>query len=66
MKTLSVPISDTVYWLYGLKSDKLAFGKVRIAVSRHQFKKDLKNSVDLDEECRLSVTTLDEIENKKN
>jgi hypothetical protein len=38
---------------------------VRIAVNRHQFKKDLKNSVDLDEECRLSVTTLDEIENKK-
>ena len=61
MRTLNVSISDKEYKLLGIKNDQLKFSEVVDIVTRQQFKKHLRKSVELAEECGLSTMTMDEI-----
>ncbi len=66
MRTLNVSISDKEYRLLGIKNDQLKFSDVVNLVNKQQFRKHLKKSVELAEECGLSTMTMDEITKEVN
>jgi len=66
MRTLNVSISDKEYKLLGIRNDRLKFSEVVDIIMKQQFKKHLKKSVELAEECGLSAMTMDEITKEVN
>lgn len=66
MRTLNVSISDKEYKSLGIKNDQLKFSEVVNLVNKQQFRKHLKQSVELAEECGLSTMTMDEITKEVN
>jgi len=66
MKTLNVSISESEYKMLGIKTDKLTFSDVVDLVTRQQFRKKLKKSIELAEKAGLSTMTMDEITKEVN
>lgn len=61
MRTLSVSISDLEFSKFGMKEEKISFSELLDIVSTELTKKALNDSVNLAQQHKLSILSMDEI-----